>query len=184
MYGSPSSNTITDAMSWYFKPSYWHCLSHVNWGSYHTAESLTALGKKVNSSMFSSMSHIHVVLLARHIPVYLPTLSALQPSFCSANLQHCSQKIDPLQATLHSKPTPSPLGNCCSVAPARPPSPSGLWDPNTAFPSKTTRAVSETLHPSAFVFVFSTTNSRVLHLRRWGRRVARRRQPVLQWRSF
>ena len=32
VYNSPLSSTITDAMSQYWNPSSWHCLSHMNFG--------------------------------------------------------------------------------------------------------------------------------------------------------
>ena len=54
--GSPSSSTITDAMSSYLKPSLWHCVSHMNLGSCHPAVLVTTLGMKLSSTLFSSLS--------------------------------------------------------------------------------------------------------------------------------
>ena len=98
--GSPSSSTIIDAMSWNLKPSFLHCQSHMNRGSYHQAESLTALGTKRNSSLSSSLStSMSFCWHDSHSCVCQPTLSAPQPSSFSASSQHRSLNLGP-----HAKP--------------------------------------------------------------------------------
>ena len=73
-----------------------HCLSHMNVGSWHPAELLTAVGSKLNSSLFHVHVHFHVVPLAW---LALPRVCRLLSHhfLLSANLQHCSQNCGPLQ---------------------------------------------------------------------------------------
>ena len=54
-------------MSSYSKTFYQHCLSHTSWVPCHPSEQLTALGMKLKSKVFSSMSTSRIVSLAQLI---------------------------------------------------------------------------------------------------------------------
>ena len=96
MCGAPSSSTITGAISLYWRPWFWHCLSHINLGSHRPAELLTALGM---SSTPCSRPRPRPCRAAgtTFTPACVPILSAPLHSAVSANLQHCSQNLGPFQ---------------------------------------------------------------------------------------
>ena len=66
-------------------------LSQMNLGSFHSAESLTALGTKLISSLPSSLRTAGTI----RIPVFPPILSVPLRSSSSTNLQHCSWSFGP-----------------------------------------------------------------------------------------
>ena len=86
MGGSPSSSTITDAMSSYLKPSLWHCVSHMNLGSCHPAVLVTTLGMKLSSSLFSFMSTS--MSFSQSSLGLLPDCFALSQPYSTVNKTH------------------------------------------------------------------------------------------------
>ena len=114
-------------MSYYLKPFCRHCLSHVNLVLRHPAEPLTALGTKLISSVFSSMS--------------------TSMSFHSYD-SYSSVSADSFSTTAFLL--------LCEPPALLPELPSELWAPNTVRSPKTALDVSETLNPSASAFLLCT----------------------------
>ena len=162
MCSSPSSSTITDGISKYWTPFLLALPFTHEFGFVPSSRTAHCTGTEAQPLLVLVHIHLQNVQLARLILLCVCPLFSHHCVPLSANRQHSSQNIGPLQKLPGSKPTPITPEHRCSVAPASPASPSELWVPDTLLPSVLTgvRCQKTSAPPASLSLLFTSSTPR------------------------